>query len=98
MTIEVLKSGYNFFLFLSNYSNFLHTILLLFYIGFVVQNLFQLQLIEQNEDQKENYNIWKLGKIYHYYKEEREEIDEAFYGDEGFETEELDMEGYEIDE
>ena len=76
VTIEVLKSGYNFFLFLSNYSNFLHTILLLFYIGFVVQNLFQLQLIEQNEDQKENYNIWKLGKIYHYYKEEREEIDE----------------------
>ena len=31
-------------------------------------------------------------------EEEREEIDEAFYGDEGFEAEELDMEGYEIDE
>ena len=28
----------------------------------------------------------------------REEIDETFYGDEGFEAEELDMEGYEIDE
>lgn len=31
-------------------------------------------------------------------EEEKEEIDEAFYGDEGFEAEELDMEGYEIDE
>ena len=30
--------------------------------------------------------------------EEKEEIGEAFYGDEGFEAEELDMEGYEIDE
>ena len=30
--------------------------------------------------------------------EEREDIDETFYGDEGFEAEELDMEGYEIDE
>lgn len=28
----------------------------------------------------------------------REEIDETFYGDEGYEAEELDMEGYEIDE
>ena len=31
-------------------------------------------------------------------EEDREEIDETFYGDEGFEAEELDMEGYEIDE
>ena len=31
-------------------------------------------------------------------EEEKEEIDETFYGDEGFEDEELDMEGYEIDE
>ena len=31
-------------------------------------------------------------------EEEKEEIDETFYGDEGFEAEELDMEGYEIDE
>jgi hypothetical protein len=31
-------------------------------------------------------------------EEEREEIDENFYGDDGFEAEELDMEGYEIDE
>lgn len=31
-------------------------------------------------------------------EEEREEIDENFYGDDGFEADELDMEGYEIDE
>ena len=31
-------------------------------------------------------------------KDIEEEIDENFYGDEGYESEELDLEGYEIDE
>ena len=76
VSMEDLKDGYNFIIFLSNFSNFLESIMLLFYIGFVVQNLFQLFLIEFNENEKENYNIWKLGKVYFYYNQEKEEIKE----------------------
>ena len=42
-------------------------------------------LVEEEEQQEDS-------------TEKREEIEEGFYGDEGYEEEELDLEGYEIDE
>ena len=48
-----------------NVNTFFKYFKLLFYIGFIVQNFLQLNSIESDYIQKENYDIWKLGKFIH---------------------------------
>ena len=69
-----INSVIDFVKLIINFNTFYKYFILLFYIGFIVQNLFDLNTIECDYNQKQNYNIWKLGKIYSYYDKERNDL------------------------
>ena len=54
-----------------NYLNYYSYLKILFYIGFIIQHTFRMNILKYNEGEIENYNIWKLGKLYLYYEREK---------------------------
>ena len=61
---------YNEFHLILNYKNYYPYLRILFYIGFFLQNYIKNFLLKYNKEENENYNLWKLGRIYFYYKRE----------------------------
>ena len=61
---------YNEFHLILNYKNYYPYLRILFYIGFMIQNYISNLIIKNNKEENENYNLWKLGRIYFYYKRE----------------------------
>ena len=76
LTVDFLtiRSTFDIIKLVINAKNFLDYFKLLFYIGFIVTNFYELNVIESDKMQKQNYEIWKLGKIYLYYNEERKDL------------------------
>ena len=54
-----------------NYLNYYSYLRILFYIGFIIQNYIRMFLLKKDKGENENYNIWKLGKLYMYYEREK---------------------------
>ena len=54
-----------------NYLNYYSYLRILFYIGFIMQNHVRMFFLKNDIGENENYNIWKLGKIYFYYEREK---------------------------
>lgn len=50
-----------------NYLNYYSYLRVLFYIGFIIQNYIRMSCLKKDKGEFENYNIWKLGKLYLYY-------------------------------
>ena len=57
-----------------NYLNYYSYLRILFYIGFMIQNYIRMFALKKDLGEKENYNIWKLGKLYIYYEREKKNI------------------------
>ena len=69
-----LETGFSAFKFILNIKIFLPYIKLLFSIWFIIQHLITKYSIEKDPNQRENYRLWKLGKIFIYYDNERKEM------------------------
>ena len=75
--IDSFGSLYNFIGLVLNYENFLDYYTILFYIGFAIQNVIRIDSVNRSESEKENFYIWRLGKVYSYYNKESESIKEG---------------------
>lgn len=81
--LEVTKinsfwSLWGFIKLLLNYLNFISYLQILFYIGFAIQNIIHIDSVKRNESEKENYYIWRLGKVFLYYFKERSAIEKGY--------------------
>ena len=65
---EFYENEFKLFL---NYLNYYSYLKILFYIGFIIKHKFIMYILKNNEGEIENYNIWKLGKLYLYYEREK---------------------------
>jgi len=59
------------------YLNFFPYLEMLYYIGFVCQDLVYSNLKNTYELDRNNYDLWKLGKIYKHYARERNNVDKV---------------------
>lgn len=58
-----------------NYYSFLQTI---FYLGFMIQSFYRMTNLYKNDNERDNYDIWRLGKIYLYYERLKHKIEAKF--------------------
>ena len=78
--ILVLAKDINVFKFFKTillYLNFFPYLKILYYIGFVCQD-FVYSFIRKKRLYAENYDIWKLGKIFKYYNREKKIVNERY--------------------
>lgn len=73
--LEFYHSYSKLFLNFLNYYSFLQTI---FYLGFMIQNFYRLTNLYKNENERDNYDIWRLGKIYLYYERLKQKIEAKY--------------------
>ena len=77
--IDSFGSFFNFIDFILNYKNFLDYFTILFYIGFAIQNVIRIDSVNRSESEKENFYLWRLGKVYLYYFNESSSIEDGYY-------------------
>jgi hypothetical protein len=76
--IDSMKSFFSFAKLLNNYRNFLKYFTILFYIGFAIQNVIRIDSVNRSESEKENFYLWRLGKVFLYYFKESSSIEYGY--------------------
>ena len=76
--IDSVKSFFSFAKLLNNYRNFIKYFTILFYIGFAIQNVVRIDSVNRSESEKENFYLWRLGKVFLYYFNESSSIEYGY--------------------
>lgn len=61
-----------------NYKNFIKFFTILFYIGFAIQNIIRTDSVNRSKSEKENFYLWRLGKISLEYLKESSSIENGY--------------------